>query len=208
MTLAIRDLTIERDRRVIVSEFNFTSSPRSITLFKGPNGSGKSTLFDAISGLIPIKSGSIYLDEIALHQIGLKRASQSRSYLQQHAEFTLGYQVKEILELVAAHAERESRVRSLKSLGRELDIEHLFGRSILELSGGERQRVSLAIALLREVPLYLFDEPLSAQDVEHSELIATYFEKIARSGAILIIATHESPELARVADDEIVLQGS
>jgi predicted ATPase len=39
-------------------------------------------------------------------------------------------------------------------------------------------------------------------------MIATYLEKIARSGAILIIATHESPELARIADQEIILEST
>ena len=210
MTFSIKELTVSRtfakDERSIISDLNFFAPSRSITLLKGANGSGKSTLLDTIAGLIRPSKGSISLDNIWLHQLSLKSAAIHRSYLQQRADFTLGYQVEEILQLATRHCVKSSRVRSLKSLGRELDIEHLFNRSVLELSGGERQRVSLAIVLIREVPLYLFDEPLSAQDVAHCDLIATYLEKIARSGAIILIATHESSALDRVADQEITLE--
>jgi ABC-type cobalamin/Fe3+-siderophores transport system ATPase subunit len=210
MTFSIKELTVARtfamEARSIISDLNFLAPSRSITLLKGANGSGKSTLLDTISGLIRPVKGSIALDDIYLHQLSLKSAAIYRSYLQQKREFTLGYQVEEIMQLATRHCIKSSRTRSLKSLGRELDIEHLFNRSLLELSGGERERVSLALTLVREVPLYLFDEPLSAQDLAHCDLIATYLEKIARSGAILVIATHESSALDRVADQEITLE--
>jgi iron complex transport system ATP-binding protein len=205
MTLSIRDLTIERDGKIIIEKLAMKMSSRSITLLKGANGSGKSTLLDAIAGVAKPKSGTITLGEKDLLELGFKEAATLRSYLQQRREFTLSYSVREILEMVTRNAVRRSRVRSIKSLAHELDIDHLMDRSVLELSGGERDRVSLAIALLREVELYLLDEPLAAQDLHHSELIAKYLEKIARSGAHLIIATHQSPELAEVADSEITL---
>lgn len=206
MTLSINDLSVTRGNQTVISNFNLSVSLRSIALLNGPNGCGKSTLLDAIAALITPEKGSIELDGIELQRLPLKSLAHLRSYQQQRSDFILGYRVRELLELVSGHCEKRSRVRSIKSLSQDLDITDLLSRSVLELSGGERQRVSLAITLLREVPLYLFDEPLSAQDVEHSKLIASYLEQIARSGAILIIATHECPELERVANKVLRLK--
>jgi ABC-type lipoprotein export system ATPase subunit len=137
-----------------------------------------------------------------------KELSTTRSVLLQRNDFILAFTVQEILELVAYQAAKGSKVRSLKSLAKELDLLHLLSRSVLELSGGERQRVSLAITLTREVPLYLLDEPLSAQDEEHSQAIALYLSKLALSGSIMVIATHDTAELSAVASQEIRLRHS
>ena len=85
-----------------------------------------------------------------------------------------------------------SKMRSLKQLAKELDLLHLLDKSVLELSGGERQRVSIAIALSRESPLCLMDEPLSAQDEEHQVMIGQYLAKLSASGFFFLIATHDT----------------
>lgn len=209
MTLRIRDLQVVRDGRAIIENFSADFSPRSITLLKGANGSGKSTLLGAIAGDTTLKhyfkDGEIELDGRSLRSLSPQEAATMRGYLQQRSDFSLSFSVREMIEIVIKHCRERSPVRSLKSLTAELDLNHLLDRSLLELSGGERQRVSLAITLARETPLYLLDEPLSAQDPAHSASIARYIEKVANAGAIFIIATHESPELAEIATKELQL---
>ena len=205
MTLRIQDLSIERGDRLIIDHFAATINDRSIALLIGANGSGKSTLLSTLAGDMKPLSGEIKLFEKELLTLSTAELSKVRSILLQRSEFILAFTVQEILELVARHATKSSKIRSLKSLATELDLLDLLSRSILELSGGERQRVSLAIALTREVPLYLLDEPLSAQDEEHSSAIALYLSKIALSGSIMVIATHDTAELAAVASQEIRL---
>ena len=210
MRLKIDDLYVEREGRTIIEGFSGEFISRSITLLKGANGSGKSTLLAAIAGDVRlrhnIKSGEIHLNEVSLRSLTPIQAAKVRGFLQQRSDFSLAYSVRELLELVIRISRQDSAVRSLKSLAVELDLEHLLERSVLELSGGERQRVSLAITLVRETPLYLLDEPLSAQDLAHSASIARYLKKLANSGAVFIIATHESPELAEVATKEMRLE--
>lgn len=205
MTLEIRNLSIRRNDRLVIDSFNATLIDRSITLLEGANGSGKSTLLSAIAGDLKPVSGEIVLGEMELTQVSNRELSQIRGVLLQRNDFILAFSVKEILELVAKQGSKSSKVRSLKSLANELDLLHLLSRSVLELSGGEQQRLSLAIALTREVPLYLLDEPLSAQDGEHSSLLAAYLSKLALSGSIMLIASHDTAELAAVASQGIRL---
>jgi len=61
---------------------------------------------------------------------------------------------------------------------------------LLELSAGECQRISLAFTLMPEVPIYLLDEPLSAQDDENAEIVSRYIVKVVSCGALALIATH------------------
>lgn len=205
MTLVIRELSVERDGRKVIDHFDATVIDRSITLLIGANGSGKSTLLSTLAGDLKPTLGEIALGDEDLLSLSLQDLSRVRSVLLQRNEFILAFSVEEVLKLVARQSEKRSRVRSLKSLARELDLLHLLSRSVLELSGGERQRVALAISLTREVPIYLLDEPLSAQDEEHSRAIATYLSKIALSGSIMVIATHDTAELSAVASQEIRL---
>lgn len=208
MTLSIKGLSVERHNRLIIEDFTATFIDRSITLLEGANGSGKSTLLATLAGDLKPLAGEITLANRDMTSLSSHELSKVRSVLLQRNEFVLAFSVQEILELVAAQAGKRSKVRSLKSLAKELDLQHLLSRSVLELSGGERQRVSLAIALTREVPLYLLDEPLSAQDEDHSKVIATYLSKIALSGSIMVIATHDTAELSAVASQEIRLAHS
>lgn len=208
MTLAITNLSIERNGHSIIKNFSASMIERSITLLEGANGTGKSTLLSTLAGDLRPLSGEISLKERDLLALSPRELAEIRSVLLQRNDFLLAFTVRELLELVAHHAGKSSKVRPLKSLAQELDLLHLLSRSILELSGGERQRVSLAITLTREVPLYLLDEPLSAQDDGHSGAIATYLSKIALSGSIMVIATHDTKELSTVASQEIRLGDS
>lgn len=205
MKLSLMDLTIVRDGRTIISKFSADFQDRSITLLTGPNGSGKSTLLGAIAGDLIPQSGSISLDQNSLIGLSSIEAAKVRAILQQRSDFSLGFRVEEILSAVIQHCQKDSATRSLKALAVELDLLHLLDRSVLELSGGERQRVSLAITLVRQVRLYLLDEPLSAQDASHCLSITRYLEKIAKSGSIFIIATHQNEDLAAVASGELTL---
>lgn len=208
MKLSLTDLTINRDGRRIIDDFSADFSYRSITLLTGANGSGKSTLLATIAGDLTPDSGTIHLDQRSLIGLSPIDAVKIRAVLQQRNDFSLGFHVEEILSAVIRHCEKDSPTRSLKALAVELDLLHLLDRSVLELSGGEQQRVALAITLAREVPLYLLDEPLSAQDASHCLSIARYLEKIAKSGSIFVIATHQSAELAAVASKELTLTHS
>lgn len=208
MDLSLTNLTIVRDARVVIDDLSAHFDDRSITMLTGANGSGKSTLLSAIAGDLAPHSGEIALGARPLLSLSPMQAAKMRAVLKQHSDFTLGFLVAEILDSVIRHCRKDSPTRSLKSLAVELDLLHLMDRSLLELSGGERQRVSLAITLAREVPLYLLDEPLSAQDSEHCLSIARYLGKIASSGAIFLIATHQSAELAAVASKELSLHHS
>lgn len=71
--------------------------------------------------------------------------------------------------------------------------------TLFRLSGGQRQKVSIARALLKNTPIFIFDEPTAALDAEsESEVLKTILE-LKREGKCILLITHKKSTL-RVAD--------
>ncbi len=159
----------------------------------GPNGAGKSTLFKAISGLLPIKNGSI---RIFGHSLG---ACHHRVvYLPQRSDIDWGFPIS-VMDLVTTgryvylgwfatlrKKDKQAAHEALKQM-RLLDLKD---RQISKLSGGQQQRVLIARALAQDADLLLLDEPLNAVDAETRQIVAELLLKIKSEGKTVIVATH------------------
>ena len=89
------------------------------------------------------------------------------------------------------------------SLLKEFDLEAYADRHPLSLSGGQKQRLVIASAIACDKRVYVFDEPTSGVDYRHLIAIAKRLRSLARSGAIVIVITHDT-ELLRACADRIV----
>jgi len=134
---------------------------KSITVVVGPNGSGKSTLLRSIFGLTKIYSGSIkYNGEeitgLAPHQV----ARRGVAYLPQTDNVFANLTVRENLMMACYTLDKKT---SEERMERVLDffpmLRGFMNRKSGTLSGGERQMVAMAMALLREPKVMMFDEP-------------------------------------------------
>jgi molybdate transport system ATP-binding protein len=89
-----------------------------------------------------------------------------------------------------------------------LDLEQLLARRVTSLSGGEQQRVAIARALLTSPRLLLMDEPLSSLDVSRKRDILPHIERLpATFGVPVLYVTHSVDEVARLANDVLLLAG-
>jgi ABC-type multidrug transport system ATPase subunit len=125
------------------------------------------------------------------------------SYLPQRPAFPPTLTVRETLQVVA-------RLRNLPAAvaDRELEacaIGHVAGRRVGELSGGERQRLALAVALLPDVALYLFDEPSANLDPAALRILFQRAAALKRSGRTLLFTTHVPADLRHLATRVLVL---
>lgn len=159
----------------------------------GPNGAGKSTLFKAVSGLLPLRSGTV---RIFGHRLG--ECHQRVVYLPQRSEIDWLFPMS-VLDLVLTG--RYVYLGWLKRPGpadldiaraalKELAVEDLAQRQISKLSGGQQQRVLIARALVQNADLLLLDEPLNAVDAQTRQTVARVLDGIKKSGKTVIVATH------------------
>lgn len=191
--ITINEITIIRDGRRIIQGFSEQIPAGSITVILGPNGCGKSTLLAAIAGDIAPDEGTITIDDIHPILSAPSKLSRLRAVAIQNQRFTLGFTVRQVIEMAGAADE------VLKSLA----LTKISERIVTSLSGGESQRVSLAQAIAQNTPVLLLDEPLSAQDQMSKARIIKVLQKRAEQGATVVVVAHSSESDLTWADKVI-----
>jgi len=194
----IRDVTIARDGRPVVSEVSLEVAPNSVHLLVGPNGAGKSSLFAALLGLIEF-TGSIHFHWSQSGRIGYVPQSFA-------VDRTLPITVGEFLALrrqrrpVCFGVGRAVRARVDDALER-VGIPAFSRRPLGALSGGELQKVLLANAIDPVPELLLLDEPASGLD----ETAVRQFEDVVvaltrASATSVLMVSHDLDQVRRIAD--------
>jgi molybdate/tungstate transport system ATP-binding protein len=167
----------------------------------GRTGSGKTSLLEAVTGLKPILSGTITIDNLDVTH--LKPAQRNIGYVPQDGALFAGMSVRDHLAFALVvrrrpSAEVKARVMELAKL---LDINHLLDRTTVGLSGGERQRVSLGRALSFHPQTLCLDEPLSAlDDATRGQMYELLTHVRNQTGVTTLHVTHSLEEAQHLAD--------
>lgn len=184
--IEIKNLSVARGKRTIVDNFSATIAPGSITAITGPNGCGKSTLAQAITGDLKYQSGEITIGGRELQTITLEEQAELRSVVEQNRNYWLSFTAREVISM----GQREEDLARIDGIMQRLHITEYANQSVTTLSGGQAQRVELARALIRDTPIYIFDEPLSAQDSQSKARIIEEFQALQRAGKTIIVIAH------------------
>lgn len=184
--ISMRDISIVRNGRTVLSHFSAEIEPGTITAIIGPNGSGKSSLIAAIAGDIALSEGEIYLSGKNLSELSLLDQAALRSVVMQNRNYWLSFSAQEVIEMGQSKDARER----IPSVVEELDMAQYINQSVTTLSGGEAQRVEIARALVRDTEIYLLDEPLASQDSQSKFRIIASLEKLRAEGKTILIIAH------------------
>ncbi len=188
----------------------------------GESGSGKSTLAAALTGLLPAGSrvdGEIRFDgrAVAATDTAAWRRLRGRvvGYAPQdalaslHPLRTIGDQLDEVLALHRGLRGAACRAAALALAARcGLDDAGLLARHPHALSGGQRQRAGIALALAGQPRVLVADEITSALDPLRAAAIVSLLAGLAREdGLAIVFIAHDLGQVARLADDVLVLRG-
>jgi lipopolysaccharide export system ATP-binding protein len=174
----------------------------------GPNGAGKTTCFYMITGLIPVDTGSIFLDGHDITALPMyRRARLGIGYLPQEASIFRGLTVEQNILAVAELVERDSQKRRqlVDDLLAEFAIEHLRRAPALALSGGERRRVEIARALATQPSFMLLDEPFAGIDPIAIGEIRKLVQHLKERGIGVLITDHNVRETLEIIDRAYII---
>jgi ATP-binding cassette subfamily B protein len=208
--IRVRDLTFSHgDGQVALERVSFEVKPGETLAILGPSGSGKSTLFHLLLRLYDYESGSLTYDGEEMRDLDRQWCRHQFATVMQEP-FLFSKTIIENIRLgrPSAHEQEVMRVAELAHIHDTIDrfpsgYKTLVGERGVTLSGGQRQRVALARALLREAPVLLLDDALSAVDTETEEMIISALKKRHGKMTTLVIA-HRLSTLAH-ADRVIVM---
>ena len=207
-SVSVKDLTLNFGATAVLKKLNLDVAEGEFIVLLGPSGCGKSTLLNCLAGLLDISEGEIWIkgknvtwDEPSDRGIGMVFQSYAL-YPQMTVRGNLSFGLK-IAGL--PKVEIEKRVARASEI---LQIGPLLDRKPGALSGGQRQRVAIGRALVRDVDVFLFDEPLSNLDAKlRSELRVEIKRLHARLNNTMVYVTHDQIEALTLADRIAVMRG-
>ena len=165
----------------------------------GPNGSGKSTTLKMIAGLVYPNSGKV---EVGNEEVS-RKISKNVAYLTELDMFYPGFTVANMVDYYATQFTDFDPVKA-EELLKEMKLER--EKKIKQLSKGTRGRLKLVLALSRNAPVLLLDEPFSGLDpMVRDSIVKSLLSYINFDLQTVIIATHEIDEIEPLLDEAIVI---
>ena len=172
----------------------------------GPNGAGKTTLISHLAGLLPVREGEILVDGEPLELVRRRTPTRIAVAPQEYAFYPM-LDVRENLACFGA-AGRLSGARLAQRIDACIafaQLERFASTRADRLSGGLKRRLNLAIALLPEPELMLFDEPTVGVDPQSRAFVLDAIRNLAKQGAAVIYTSHYMEEIEAIADDVVIV---
>ena len=186
---------------------NFEAKEKMITVIVGPNGSGKSTLLKSIFGLCDVYSGEIsYGDKIitglAPHEVARKKIA----YLPQVNNVFANLTIKENLTMASYTLDSKTQSDKLPEIFETFPILKKYEKSKADtLSGGERQMLAMAMALIRQPQVMLFDEPTASLSPKLADEVLSKIKQIRDDYEITVILVEQNVKRALKMSDYVYL---
>ena len=183
-----------------------------VTALFGTSGAGKTTIVNAIAGTFKPREGRIVINgRVVLDtQAGIfvPAAARRTGYVFQDARLFPHMSVENNLLFGWRRAAVQASAAEIARIVSLLGLEHLLQRRPRALSGGEKQRIALGRALLSSPEILLLDEPLASLDAQRRAGILPYLESLRDAARLpMLLVSHALDEVARLADDIVVVKG-
>lgn len=191
-----------------VDGISFTVERGEIFSLLGPNGAGKTTTLRCMAGLISPDRGEINIggtDMIKDPAAARNNLCFLTGELKPDENFTVDYLVTYFARL---HGRTEEQIREKKKeLFDDLGINEFADVKIGKLSTGMKQKATIALNLIHDPDIIIFDEPTNGLDVVSARAVTDYILKLKERGKTIVLSTHIMEVARRVSDRVAIILG-
>ena len=182
----------------VLENISFTARPGETTAFIGSTGSGKSTLINLIPRFYDATKGSITIDGIDVRELNQQELRDNIGYVPQKGLLFSGTIASNLrygdenapMEELEKSAEVAQATEFISELENGFDTEISQGGT--NVSGGQRQRLSIARALVKKAPIYIFDDTFSALDFKTDAKLRKALKTYTEDATVFIVAQRVS----------------
>ena len=182
----------------VLENISFTARPGETTAFIGSTGSGKSTLINLIPRFYDATKGSITIDGIDVRELNQQELRDNIGYVPQKGLLFSGTIASNLrygdenapMEELEKSAEVAQATEFISELENGFDTEISQGGT--NVSGGQRQRLSIARALVKKAPIYIFDDTFSALDFKTDAKLRKALKTYTENSTVFIVAQRVS----------------
>jgi len=200
--LQLTHFSLQRGQKQVIHDLNLSLDAGEIAVVLGPNGAGKSSLLLALAGFMPYTDGEVLLKQQPLSSYARRDLARHLAWQGELPPTEFGLTVQQRLQLVNNEVALASHAALVG-----LELSALLPRALGELSAGERQRVELAALMLRDVPLWLLDEPTAHLDLKHQIACLKLLRDEAQCGRTLLLVLHDIQQAETLADWLVFVDG-
>ena len=187
-------------RLTVLKNLDLVIEDGEFVVLLGPSGCGKTTLLNLLAGLIDVSSGRIQIGGRDITDLDPKDRGLAMVF-QSYALYptkTVRGNLK--FGLAAAKLDRAEVERRIAWAAKLLQIDGLLDRKPAQLSGGQRQRVAIGRALVKQVAVFLFDEPLSNLDAKLRTETRIEIKRLHQeTKSTIVYVTHDQIEAMTMA---------
>ena len=204
--------TNKKETTIVASQVNIALEKGKLTALIGANGIGKSTLLRTLIGIQSPLSGTVFLENKAIHSL-------DNLTLAQHLSVVLTDKLPPsnltVLELIALGRQPYTNwigklttedIAKVKEAMELTQISHLAHKKYDEISDGQLQIVLVARALAQDTPLIVLDEPTTHLDLLHKVTLFKLLKKLTQeTGKSILFSTHDIDMAIQLSDEMILM---
>lgn len=178
----------------VLNNISFTARPGETTAIIGSTGSGKSTLINLIPRFYDVTDGAIEIDGIDIRKMIQADLRANIGYVPQKGMLFSGNIVSNIAygkdDASTDEIMKALEVAQAKNFVSEMEdgIETAIAQGGGNVSGGQKQRLSIARALVKKAPIYIFDDSFSALDFKTDAALRSALDAYTDNATVLIVA--------------------
>lgn len=184
-----------------VKNVSFSAYRGEIFGLLGPNGAGKTTTMRILATLLKPDSGDARIDGASVvtqETVVRSKIAFLTSELKLEQFFTPNYLYNFFSDLHSIdEATRESRKKALFA---RFGIDRFAETKVAELSQGMRQKVSIAVSLVHDPDIIIFDEPTNGLDVLTAKVVTDYLAELRNAGKTILVSTHIFSLIEKICD--------
>lgn len=193
----------------VLHDISFKAEPGQVTAIIGSTGSGKSTLINLLPRFFDVSKGAIMMDGIDIRDLSQKELRDQIGYAPQKGLLFSGT-VASNLQVGKPGASEDEMLEAIQISQAEdfvLKDENGLNMSISQggtnVSGGQKQRLSIARAVIKKPPVFIFDDTFSALDFKTDAALRQAFGQKLSDSTLLVVTQRVST--AKLSDQILVL---
>ncbi len=212
LKIVAKDLEMVFDGKRTLNKVSFDIRTGEFLSILGPSGCGKTTILRILVGLLEPTGGTVWKDgeditDLSASNRGMGIVFQNYALFEnmtvlQNVEYALKIR-KENRNAAARKRIRELALSTIEQMGLS---EHINKLPTM-LSGGQQQRVAIARTMVLNPDIILFDEPMSALDVETRLSLRAELKRIQKEyGTTMVYITHDQEEAFAMSDRIMIMK--
>lgn len=202
----------------VLKDVSFTAKKGQTVAFIGSTGSGKSTLINLIPRAYDVSSGSIRINGTDIREYDLDSLRDHIGFIPQKAMLFMG-SIADNIKFGKPEAQEAELIRAAKTaqaydfIMEKGGFKEYITENATNVSGGQKQRISIARALLKRPPIYIFDDSFSALDFKTDAKLRKELKKETGESIVLVVAQRiasimEADQIVVLNEGEVIGTGT